>query len=342
MGPGGQAGTALESSVTDLEPQRPALRKNHSRTRPNARTRTTSTGHDTTFSSLNRHEHEVLTTKRKSLGSCDRGECVMASDDSAPSSEDDRNTPVLYCMSCGTGIPKSACPEPGAGPVTFICPTCGQSSKISTARSKRERHICRTALPVDRSRGTGTVSDGESESGSAVPRSPWRPNCRSACGGSGHSVLMAATTTVGRYLTGFRGHRGLRCCAVLLLGVASLTGTMASVGGASTASNCTPTPPPTVTVPPGATIRQQGSNGGGSLVTAPPTSGTLRRIAGIVSRQAAAAGEHHPTDVVVVPSTRRAATALTGSIENEDAPGSTSSRRRDTSSVPRRALVLPG
>jgi hypothetical protein len=38
MGPGGQTGTALESSVTDLEPQQPALRKNHSRTRPNART----------------------------------------------------------------------------------------------------------------------------------------------------------------------------------------------------------------------------------------------------------------------------------------------------------------
>jgi transposase len=37
-GPGGQTGTALESSVTDLEPQQPALRKNHSRTRPNART----------------------------------------------------------------------------------------------------------------------------------------------------------------------------------------------------------------------------------------------------------------------------------------------------------------
>jgi transposase len=39
MGPGGQEGTALESSVADLEPQRPALRKNHSRTRPNATTR---------------------------------------------------------------------------------------------------------------------------------------------------------------------------------------------------------------------------------------------------------------------------------------------------------------
>jgi transposase len=38
-GPGGQTGTALESSVTDLEPQQPVLRKNHSRTRPNARTR---------------------------------------------------------------------------------------------------------------------------------------------------------------------------------------------------------------------------------------------------------------------------------------------------------------
>ena len=38
MGPGGQTGTALESSVADLEPQRPALRKNHSRTRLNATT----------------------------------------------------------------------------------------------------------------------------------------------------------------------------------------------------------------------------------------------------------------------------------------------------------------
>jgi transposase len=39
MGPGGQTGTALQSSVTSLEPQQPVLRKNHSRTRPNARTR---------------------------------------------------------------------------------------------------------------------------------------------------------------------------------------------------------------------------------------------------------------------------------------------------------------
>jgi transposase len=39
MGPGGQTGTALQSSVTGIEPQQPALRKNHSRTRPNARTR---------------------------------------------------------------------------------------------------------------------------------------------------------------------------------------------------------------------------------------------------------------------------------------------------------------
>jgi transposase len=37
-GPGGQTGTTLPSSVTGLTPQRPALRKNHSRTRPNART----------------------------------------------------------------------------------------------------------------------------------------------------------------------------------------------------------------------------------------------------------------------------------------------------------------
>jgi transposase len=38
-GPGGQTGTTLESSVTGIEPPQPALRKNHSRTRPNARTR---------------------------------------------------------------------------------------------------------------------------------------------------------------------------------------------------------------------------------------------------------------------------------------------------------------
>jgi transposase len=38
-GPGGQPGTTLQSSVTGLAPRQPALRKNHSRTRPNARTR---------------------------------------------------------------------------------------------------------------------------------------------------------------------------------------------------------------------------------------------------------------------------------------------------------------
>ena len=38
-GPGGQTGTALQSSVTGLTPQQPALRKNHSRTRPNGRAR---------------------------------------------------------------------------------------------------------------------------------------------------------------------------------------------------------------------------------------------------------------------------------------------------------------
>ena len=38
-GPGGQQGTTLQSSVTGLTPQQPVLRKNHSRTRLNARTR---------------------------------------------------------------------------------------------------------------------------------------------------------------------------------------------------------------------------------------------------------------------------------------------------------------
>jgi len=39
-GPGGQAGTTHQSSVAGFEPRTPTLRKNHSRTRPNARTRT--------------------------------------------------------------------------------------------------------------------------------------------------------------------------------------------------------------------------------------------------------------------------------------------------------------
>ena len=42
-GPGGQAGTTHQSSVTGFEPRTPALRKNHSRTRPNARTRSART-----------------------------------------------------------------------------------------------------------------------------------------------------------------------------------------------------------------------------------------------------------------------------------------------------------
>jgi transposase len=37
-GPGGQTGTALQSSVTGIEPQQPALRRSHSRTRTNATT----------------------------------------------------------------------------------------------------------------------------------------------------------------------------------------------------------------------------------------------------------------------------------------------------------------
>jgi transposase len=41
QGPGGQAGTTLQSSVAGLAPQRPALRRSHSRTPTNARTRRT-------------------------------------------------------------------------------------------------------------------------------------------------------------------------------------------------------------------------------------------------------------------------------------------------------------
>jgi transposase len=52
-GPGGQAGTTHQSSVTGFEPRTPALRKNHSRTRPNARTRSTRTPQRKTTGSTN-------------------------------------------------------------------------------------------------------------------------------------------------------------------------------------------------------------------------------------------------------------------------------------------------
>ena len=43
QGPGGQAGTTRQASVTGLTPQQPALRNSHSRTRPERRTRPTTT-----------------------------------------------------------------------------------------------------------------------------------------------------------------------------------------------------------------------------------------------------------------------------------------------------------
>ena len=71
-GPGGQAGTTHQSSVTGFEPRTPALRKNHSRTRPNARTRSPPNA-TTDF------DHH-LTTKRRSIGARrtapDRASCV--------------------------------------------------------------------------------------------------------------------------------------------------------------------------------------------------------------------------------------------------------------------------
>jgi transposase len=52
-GPGGQAGTTHQSSVTGFEPRTPVLRKNHSRTRPNARTRQPRTPQPTATSPTN-------------------------------------------------------------------------------------------------------------------------------------------------------------------------------------------------------------------------------------------------------------------------------------------------
>jgi predicted RNA-binding Zn-ribbon protein involved in translation (DUF1610 family) len=47
---------------------------------------------------------------------------------------DPDDTPALYCTSCGTGIPRSAFPEPGTGAVTYTCPKCGRQDKLSSAR----------------------------------------------------------------------------------------------------------------------------------------------------------------------------------------------------------------
>jgi len=44
------------------------------------------------------------------------------------------DTPSLYCMSCGTGIPRSAFPEAGNGAVTYTCPNLGQQGKLASAR----------------------------------------------------------------------------------------------------------------------------------------------------------------------------------------------------------------
>ena len=60
--PGRQTGTALQSSATGIEPQQPALRRSHSRTRPNRRT---ALG-DRSDKPQCQHDIQVLTPKRRS------------------------------------------------------------------------------------------------------------------------------------------------------------------------------------------------------------------------------------------------------------------------------------
>ena len=67
-GPGRASGDDSQSSVTGFEPRTPALRKNHSRTRPNARTRPDQNA--TTDS-----DHH-LTTKRRSIGHSPRRRAI--------------------------------------------------------------------------------------------------------------------------------------------------------------------------------------------------------------------------------------------------------------------------
>jgi predicted RNA-binding Zn-ribbon protein involved in translation (DUF1610 family) len=39
--------------------------------------------------------------------------------------------PVLYCMSCGEGIPRSAAPALGVRAVTYTCPGCGHTMRLA-------------------------------------------------------------------------------------------------------------------------------------------------------------------------------------------------------------------
>ena len=64
VGPEGQTGTALHSSVTGLTPQRPALRINHSRARTNA-TIPTDNGEEATLPRDPGHEHGALDNKEE-------------------------------------------------------------------------------------------------------------------------------------------------------------------------------------------------------------------------------------------------------------------------------------
>jgi predicted RNA-binding Zn-ribbon protein involved in translation (DUF1610 family) len=41
------------------------------------------------------------------------------------------DSPVLYCLSCGARIPRSAFPEPGEDTVTFTCSECGARGQLA-------------------------------------------------------------------------------------------------------------------------------------------------------------------------------------------------------------------
>ena len=67
-GPGGQTGTTEQASVTGLTPRQPALRKSHSRTHTERRTRPRHRDHDPVSATHQNDTNTDLTTKRYSIG----------------------------------------------------------------------------------------------------------------------------------------------------------------------------------------------------------------------------------------------------------------------------------
>jgi predicted RNA-binding Zn-ribbon protein involved in translation (DUF1610 family) len=58
----------------------------------------------------------------------------MASVTTALDSDSGDDKPVLYCLSCGAGIPRRAFPEPGTDAVKYVCPECGEQGGLASVK----------------------------------------------------------------------------------------------------------------------------------------------------------------------------------------------------------------